>query len=182
MNMKFKGVMLRPVESTDLHILQRLFNDPEVNQDTMGWEFPVSMDQQNAWFSTLKNNKSVFRAMIENEAGETVGEISLANIDYKNRTASIGGAKILNEYQSIGYGVKAFIAMLDLVFDQMNFYCIEIQHLESQLVTKHVMEKMGFVLEGTLRQRIHKNGQRHDIMVWSVTADEYKIIRARYKG
>lgn len=177
MIMRFKGIKLRPIEESDLPILQKLFNDPEVNEDVIGWDFPVSMDQQLSWFKSLKDKKTEFRAMIETDAGETVGTISLSNLDYINRTSSINGAKILKEYQSIGYGFKAFIAILDMIFRQLDFYYLEVRHLDSQLVTKHVMERMRFTHEGTLRGRVLKDGIRHDILIWSITADEYKLIR-----
>ena len=175
--MTFKGIKLRPIELEDLSVLQKLFNDPEINKDTTGWELPVSMDHQNAWFSTLKDKKNEFRCMIEDGDGETVGTISISQIDYRNRTVSLNGAKVLTEYQNKGYGIYAFIAMLNIIFDQMDFYCVEIQHLSKHSTTKHIMEKLCFVHEGTLRNRVYKNGKRHDVLVWSMNSEEYKAAR-----
>lgn len=174
MSLRYKDVLIRPVEAGDLPFLQRLHNDPDINEATTGWDFPVSMDRQLAWFSSLKNDRACFRGMIELQNGEIVGTVSVSDFDYRNRTLSFNGAKILREYQNAGYGRQAFITMMSLAFDDLDFFCMEVRHLDSQEVTRHVLEKLGLTLEGTLRGRIHKNGQRHDVLVWSMTADEYR--------
>lgn len=180
--MIFQGVRLRPIEAEDLPLLQRLFNEPQYNHDTMGWDFPVSMDQQAAWFGTLKNRKTEFRAMIETEAGETIGALTLSNIDYRNRTAVLGGGKVLEAYQSKGYATKAVMAMLEVVFGQMDLHCVETQYLDTQRASRRLFEKLGFTVEGTLRQRIFKNGRRHDVEVVSITAEEYRKTRELMLG
>jgi len=45
-----------------------------------------------------------------------------------------------------------------------------------------VFEKLGFTVEGTLRQRVYKNGRRHDVEVVSITAEEYRKTRERMLG
>lgn len=178
MNMKFRRVTLRPIEAEDLPMLQKMYNEPEVNQDTMGWDFPVSMDHQVNWYSSIKHDRSTLRFMIQANTGETVGMISVSDIDTRNRTANVNGAKVLSEYQNKGYAYEAAVALFDALFDQMDFYCIQVMHLESQTVTKHLCEKFNFSHEGILRNRIFKNGARHSVWVWSIAHDEYKKVRA----
>lgn len=175
MSLRYKDVSIRPVETGDLALLQSLHNDPDMNEATLGWSFPISMDQQLKWFSNLKSDYSCFRGMIELQTGEIVGMVSVSDFDYRNRILSFNGVKILKKYRNTGYGRQAFIAMMGLAFDDLDFFCMEVRHLDSQKVTRHVMEKMGLTLEGTLRKRIYKNGWRHDVLVWSITSEEYRL-------
>lgn len=180
MSLNYKDVRIRPVEAADLPLLQILHNDPSSTDLTVGWELPVSMDKQLEWFSNLKKENTKFRGMVELKTGEVIGTASVANMDYLNRTISLNGVKILPQYQGSGYAQQALIAMISLAFDDLGFYIMEVVHLETQKITRHVLEKMGFVREGTLRKRVYKNSQRIDVFVWSITAAEYREYLPRW--
>ena len=166
----------RPVAPTELQpsrLCRKLFNSPEVNALTTGWNFPVSMDQQMSWFAGIKTDQRTQRFIFENEAGEAIGTIFLSNIDYRNRVAEIGGDKILPAFWGRHYGAYATLALLQIVFEFMDFYLIEVKFVKENERSLKQLTHLGFSCDGVLRSRAYKNGRRYDMVVVSMTAEEY---------
>ena len=72
MNIKGKNVTLRAIEREDLDLMRDMFNDEEIEQLVVGWAFPISRYQQQAWFENNIQNKNHLRLIIETDAGEAL--------------------------------------------------------------------------------------------------------------
>ena len=168
MNIYFKDIVLRAIEESDLNMLKDMMNDPEIENVTGGYSYPVSSFQQRKWFENLQNRNNELRLIIETKEHGAIGIVMLTNIDWKNRCAQ-SHSKIANgDFRGRGYGTMASAALVNYAFKELNLHCIYSHVLEHNEASKRVREKIGFIKEGILRDRVYKNGKYHNVEVWSI--------------
>ncbi len=169
-----KGLEFRAVEEKDQDLLKKLINDPKIEQMVVGWSYPVSDHRQMEWFNNIRKDKSSIRLMVEAKDIGTIGFASISDLDLKNSTASIN-TKILNtkETRNQGFGTRLLKMLLDYSFDQLNLNCIIADCLHYNVPSRKTLEKFNFKYEGTLRERIFKDGAYHDLYSYSLLKDDY---------
>lgn len=171
----YEDITLRAIEESDLELLKEMINDPETENMTGGYSYPVSSYQQRKWFEGLYNRQHELRLIIDTEQHGPIGLVMLTNIDWKNRSAQTH-SKITsrNDLRGKGYGTKASRALVEYAFQQLNLHCLYSHTLDYNVASQRVRQKCGFKKEGILRQRIYKNGEYHDVVVWSILRDEFE--------
>lgn len=83
--------------------------------------------------------------------GSLNGVIGFHQVDWENRSASIG-CWIGEKYQGRGVATNACRAMVDVAFYEYDLNRVEIQCAVTNHKSRHIPEKLGFVLEGCRRQ------------------------------
>ncbi len=78
------------------------------------------------------------------------GIISIHDISWSNQHASIG-YWISEEYQGRGIITRSCRSLIDYIFTNMNFNRVEIRCAEFNASSRAVVERVGMVQEGTLR-------------------------------
>lgn len=175
------SVILRAIEEKDMNFLQEMINDPEIEQMTGGYSFPVSADRQKRWFDNYDQQKDL-RCMIEIKNGKTIGMIMLTDIDWKNRTAQLHQkvkAKIEDRKKNDVY--DAMMGFLNYAFNELDMQCIYGYVLEYNFLSRKLALKCGLKEEGVLRSRVFKNGKRHALIANSVVRDDFIKIYLKYK-
>lgn len=169
MIIKYEDIILRAIEEEDLELLKDMMNDPEIENMVSGYSFPVSTFQQNKWFQNMQNNNNELRLVIDSEKDGAIGAVMLTDIDWKNRNAAFH-LKLCNKknVRGRGYGTKATKAMIKYAFEQLNLHCLTTNNMEYNATIEALKEKCGFIKEGTLRERIFKNGRYYNTHVWSI--------------
>jgi len=180
MIIKYEDISLRAIEESDLELLKEMINDPEIENMTGGYSYPVSTYGQRQWFEGLQDRQDELRLIIDTEQHGSIGLVMLTNIDWKNRSAQTH-SKIANrdDLRGRGYGTKASKALVEYAFEQLNLHCLYSHTLDYNIASQRVREKCGFKKEGILRQRIYKNGEYHDVVVWSILREEFDEYKRR---
>lgn len=174
MIIKYEDIILRAVEENDLELLKDMINDPEIENMTGGYSFPVSTYQQKKWFENLSNKTDELRLVIDTQEYGAIGVVMLSDIDWKNRTAqSHWKITSKNNLWGKGHGTKAVRALIKYGFKELNLHCIYCNIIESNIVSARVAEKCSFKREGILRGRVYKNGKYHNVIVWSILKGEF---------
>jgi RimJ/RimL family protein N-acetyltransferase len=169
MNYIYNDITLRAIEESDLELIREMMNDPEIENMTGGYSFPISVYQQKKWFEGLLNNNKELRTVIETKEHGAIGLVMLTDIDWKNRTAQFHSKIATSKnLRGKGYGTVATKALLKYAFEQLNLNCIYSHIIDYNIPSQKVKEKCGFRREGLLRNRIYKNGKYHDVVVWSI--------------
>lgn len=169
------AVNLRPLEKSDLAYLRRLANDPEVRENVVGWDWPLSDAGQEVWFSSLAGDSSTRRFIIETETGESVGLTGFWDIDWRNRTAmtaiKLGGT---DDARGRGYGAAAIRAIMEFAFLDAGFNRLHATILatNSRSLAAFV-RKSGWTEEGRLRKHIWKNGEYVDLVQIGILRSEF---------
>ena len=170
-----KIVKLRALEMTDLEMLRKIVNDPEIEKLVGGWSFPISKKEQEDWYNTIYRDKKNLRFAIETKEDGIIGMADLRNIDWKNRTAS-HGMKIGNrDYRKKGYGTDVVMAVMRYAFYELGLNRLECNILDYNIPSQKLyIDKCGWTVEGKKRQHIFKNNKFHDQLIVGILKEEYE--------
>jgi RimJ/RimL family protein N-acetyltransferase len=83
------------------------------------------------------------------------------------------------QYRGKGYGTEATQLLLKYAFHEINLHRVQLTVFAYNLSAIAVYEKLGFVKEGVMRERLHRDGQRHDVLLYSLLRHEWE---ARQNG
>ncbi|MGD9898865.1 MAG: GNAT family N-acetyltransferase [Calditrichaceae bacterium] len=103
---------------------------------------------------------------------QLIGEVSLRNIKWYNRKAELS-IFIADKYQGKGYGKTALLAVIKYAFETMNFYRLEAEVVDYNDRARKMIEKMGFIPEGRLREAKYYDGKYYDILRYGFLKTEY---------
>lgn len=178
MELYYGCVKLRAIEEGDAELLKLLINLPEVEQYTVGSYPPVSSWQQEQWIKSNPSTRESARWMVELKNGTTLGMVILKNVDWINRSGTIGYKRNPNERARMKGDMRdAVYATLIYAFDELNLHRVELGILAYNAPSIKLAEDMGFVKEGVQRSKIFKAGAWHDEWIFGLLRDEF----VRYK-
>ncbi|MFW6082590.1 MAG: GNAT family N-acetyltransferase [Chloroflexota bacterium] len=169
-------VRLRPVKRDDLHCYVDWFSDPQVRR-YMDKVLPVSLAQQERWFEDLQERiqrREVVMLAIETRDGTHIGNISLFDINWKDRGAELGITIGNRDYWSQGYGCDSVRTMLGLAFRDLNFHRVCLRVHGDNIRGIRCYEKAGFKKEGTLRESVFRDGTYLDVIVMGILRSEFE--------
>ena len=111
-----------------------------------------------------KNNQAdrVHFAVMVDEV--VVGDLYLKRIDRENRTCTLSIHMKNDSVKNRGYGTAAEILALEHAFNELRMDAVLADSLITNTRSRHVLEKVGFVMTGTDGQRCH---YRCDKSGWS---------------
>lgn len=92
------------------------------------------------------------------KSGEQIGLIGANATWVPFRQAEVGYA-LLSEFAGKGYGSEALAAFSDHLFQACDFHKLTAQVVEGNWASRRVLEKNGFLHEGTLRDNFLLRGQ-----------------------
>jgi RimJ/RimL family protein N-acetyltransferase len=170
-------IRLRSIERGDLPNYVEWLNDPEVIEGLV-MSIPFSMEDETHWFEGLAERPAEERPLaIEFRDGEEwklIGSCGFHNIDWKSRAAEIGIAIGHKASWNQGYGTETMHLMLRFGFETLNLNRIFLRVYEYNQRAVRSYGKVGFVLEGKLRQARYKAGQYFDEYIMSVLRSEWE--------
>ena len=151
-----------------------LRNQPDVRK-YMYTCHEISEVEHQAWLDSLKGNarQSVFVII---NAGQPIGIVSLSAINTVQKTAD--WAFYLDpQLQGKGFGSLVEFWLLDHAFNDAGLEKLNCEVLQSNTAVIGMHQKFGFALEGVRRQNILQDGQRLDVVLLGITAQEWRTRR-----
>jgi len=135
-----------------------------------------SVEKADDWFTEiqkLQGNKNVRLGIFLND-GTVIGDVALQDIDYQNRSCTIGLGLHKIENRNKGYGTEAVKLMLDYGFNHLGIECISANTLEINNSARKSLEKLDFVLEGRERKAVYFGEKKYDRYNYAILASEYR--------
>lgn len=175
-------LVLRRFEFSDLDSMMRNWvSDPAV-QNSYGEPVYATPEEGKALLAKTiagYEHANDYRwAVIEKQSGECIGQIAFFLVDVKNEFAEIEYC-IGAHYQGKGYATEACRAVLQYGFDVIRLHKVQICSRPSNAPSRRVIEKCGFVYEGTLRDYFRMDdGTFESRMYFSLMIDEYRRMDA----
>ena len=170
------AVRLRALGRDDLETLRGFVNDPEVMRFSNVYR-PISEVEQVAWWERTARDSSCVWFGIEDVRGGTaklVGTCCLVELDWVSRKAElrvrIGDRGVWGQ----GLGTEACALLVAFAFDDLNLGRIWLRVLDSNPRAIRVYEKLGFVVEGTLRRSAYVDGAHRDTIVMGLLRGEWR--------
>jgi len=174
MLLKYKNATLRAIEKKDTELLLNMMNDIEIEKMTVDSHFPISFINQENWVNNYKNTEETVRLMVELDNNKTIGMIILTGINYKTRTAELAFKRYAKKEDRLPDDMlNGCVAMLNYAFNELGLNCIYCTALSYNDRSLNLQKKLGFIKEGTLRQRVFKNGRYQDLVSCSLVRDEF---------
>ncbi len=174
MEIKGKFVTLRAMRQDDMQFICDLFNDPELENLVVGWSFPLSIDQQNAWFNKNMGDQKNFRFIIEIPEDGPVGVATLTNIDWKNRSANQGIKLSSKEKRNKGIGTDSVMAIQRYAFDELGLHRLNSSRFEFNVASEKLYKKCGWTDEGIKRESAFKRGQWRNLVMMGILESDYR--------
>lgn len=172
------GILLRPLERSDLETLAKWRNTPEIYQQFFN-TFPIAMSGQETWYQDLLKRPDAKLFIIETLAdGQAIGTIGYDHIDWKNQKAELGNTLIGElAYRGKDLGKEAVRLMLHFGFSEMNLNRIYLKVYANNKLAIHVYESCGFHVEGILQEEYFRNGRFQDVCLMAILRKEYPDLR-----
>ncbi|RQR48550.1 N-acetyltransferase [Burkholderia sp. Bp9002] len=146
---------LRPLEEEDAHALFEIWADAEAMRY---FSIPAMVDfdearERIARKLTTAADGMDFNCVLESRAtGEVVGECALFHVNAQCRRAEIGFS-LKRRHWGSGYMGEAAAALVEHAFGAMNLNRLEADIDPRNVASARVLERLGFVREGLLRER-----------------------------
>lgn len=169
-----KLVRLRALTQSDLPQLIEWRNDPEVKALLIGWSYPVALETEQVWFEGASQDESTQRLAIELLAdGRYIGNIGLYDIDWINRKAEYGILIGDKTAWGQGFGLDASKTLLAYAFRELNLHRIFLRVLTQHIRALRLYDKLGFRVEGRLREDIYRGGAYQDALIMGMLASDF---------
>lgn len=176
MNILGKIVTLRAMTKNDMQMICDMFNDPNMENNVVGWAFPISLEQQMAWFDSHMNDRTNFRFIIETPEDGAVGVATLTSIDWKNRCATHGIKLANKEKRTKGIGTDTVMAIMRYAFDELGLHRLDGSWFDTNAASKGLYTKCGWKEEGVKRSCVFKNGQWRDLTIVGILDSDYHAV------
>ncbi len=176
--LKGKNVLLRPVKMSDLPMLLKWFNDPEITQYLLIY-LPIMEIGERKWIEDLNTIKAASDLVfiieaIEKSGNVPIGDCGLHHINQKDQNAELGIAIGEKKYWSKGFGTEAARLLIDYGFNQLNLNRIYAGAIEYNKKSIGMQKKVGFKREGCQRKAIFKNGRFWNLFISGMLRNEWK--------
>jgi RimJ/RimL family protein N-acetyltransferase len=167
-----KDIILRPMERSDIELKVKWFNDAAVNR-TLVLDETLELEKSFKWFDAAVRNDQRRDFIIETKSGEPIGITGLLEINQKHGTAEcfcvIGEKKAWGK----GIGTIAHSLLIQWAFEKLGLHKIWAVIYTENIAIIKIIEKLGFKIEGTLRQEKTVSGKRIDLFRIGLLRDEF---------
>ena len=171
---KTQRIGLRSLKAEDINGgYAHWLNDPEVCEFNSHHRFPQSEADLKLYIDeTIGNRQMIVFALIDLKNNIHIGNISLQNINFIDRSAEL--AFILGEcaYWGKGYACEAASAIMEHAFEQLNLHRLYMGTADNNIRMQKLAHKLGFTEEGRRVDALFKDGNYHDVI-------EYGKLRKR---
>ncbi|MDP2340450.1 MAG: GNAT family protein [Deltaproteobacteria bacterium] len=168
-------VQLRAIERADLPTFVRWMNDPHT-RSLIARSSPLSMAEEERWFDALLKSTTDVVFVIETRGppgkARLIGTCGMHKIDWKNRNCAVGIVVGDVGDRGQGYGTDAMACLVRHAFADLGLYRVELEVFPDNPAALKSYERCGFVVEGTRRSAIFKEGAFKDLVLMSVLVDD----------
>ncbi len=174
------SVALHTIEDEDLEFLQTGRNDPAVRRP-LTVNRPSNGEQTREFFENAISTDeganflictSVDETMESEDGPDPVGMVSLFDEDERAGTATIAYWVVPDE-QGEGYCTEATGLLCEYAFAERRLNKLRADVLATNDASRTVLEKLGFVEEGLLREEKYVYGEYVDVHRFGLLADDW---------
>lgn len=172
---KTKRLIIRPYQLADEQAVYQVINNAGIYAMTINIPYPYPKDQVATWIHfTLKNAayKLGFEWGIFDQKGYYLGNIGLVNINWQHHHGEVTYF-IKQEAWGQGYATEAVAAILNYGFLNLQLERVQGRFMAENKASSRVLEKCGFVYEGTARHAVMKDYTYKDIVYCALLKKTY---------
>lgn len=175
-------VDLRTFEEADLAFVRDCVNDPRVWKSLGGQATPTNLAMERRFFEEENRDDGTIKFVVtarDADGGSggggdgpvRVGMVELNGIDWERGRAEVA-FWIAPDHQDAGYGRDALATLVGYAFDQLGLHKLSAEAFAFNEASRRLLESVGFVEEGTLREEEFVDGEWHDAVRYGLLAAE----------
>jgi diamine N-acetyltransferase len=165
-------VYLRPLERTDVPLLQAWINDQEVIRNLLNFR-PMNLQGEEEFLDKVTRDPDLVVLGIALRSDDRlIGDVALHRIQSRDRQAGFGILIGEKAEWSKGYGTEATRLIVRYAFDVLNLNRVWLHVLENNKRGQRAYEKVGFKVEGVLRQSAFREGRYLDTITMGILRGE----------
>lgn len=166
-------VVVRNLTRADVPLLVKWKNDPDIADLVRGAPINTTFEIESRRFARGLDDHDTLRLIIETLTGKPIGFISLGEIDRDNHKAEVGMLVGEKEYWDRGFGTDGLRILLNYLFFELDFNRIGLEVFEYNIRAKKAYQKIGFKVEGLLRQGLFRKGRYYDIFLMGILKQDF---------
>lgn len=166
-------IYLRAMEEKDIPYKVKWINDNEVRK-TLNFDYPISELSTKQWLYKITSDnkrKEFIICLLEND--EPIGYTGLININYKDLKAEMYMGIGERKYWGKGYAKETRTILLEYAFMELGLNKIYTYNWINNEKIIGLNKKLGFKIEGTLKDDIFSHGEFRDRVIMGILRDEF---------
>lgn len=167
-------VYLSPRNPDDYEIFTKWMNDLEVTKGLTSSHRIFTFTDEKKYLSMDSNQSESHFMIVDNESDKTIGSTALMDIDYINRTATLGVFIGDKDFWGKGYGSDAINLILDFGFNIHNLNNIKLHVYDYNERAIKCYEKLGFKVVGRLRESKIVCNKKYDDIIMDMLSSEFE--------
>jgi RimJ/RimL family protein N-acetyltransferase len=170
-------VYLRPLEVADAAVVTPWFNDPDVTRFLLRHQ-PMSLHAEEEFLRRIPvNENDIVLGIALKETDALIGTAGL-HPEYRCRSARFGITLGDKSTWDKGYGTTVTLLMVNYAFETLNMNRVWLHVYEYNPRGQHVYEKVGFRVEGRLRQETYRDGRYWDVITMGLLREEWQAAKS----
>lgn len=181
MKLETSRLILRPFTQEDLQDLYEYAQNPKVGPNA-GWKPHENLEESQEILNMFLNGDEIIFAVEFKENGKVIGSVGLHRDPHRAPTiaSKMLGYVLSADYWGKGLMTETANAVIDFAFTDEKLDLLTCSHFSHNKRSKRVIEKCGFVYEGTLRHAYPiYNGEIMDDCCYSMTRKEHAEMRSK---
>ena len=166
-------IYLRLMEASDISLKVKWTNDPEI-RETLIMDY-TSETKTKQWLqkASADGSRRDFMIVFKNN-DQAIGFSSLKDIDYANSKAEMTICIGEKEYWGKGFALETRTLIINYAFTELGLNKVFTFNWVKNGRVIQLNEKLGFKVEGTLRQHIFFKGEFRDFYVMGLLKNQWK--------
>lgn len=168
-------VRLTAIRESDIDTLISWDDDPEFMRMLIsGPSYPRPEIAQREWWTERLKARDQYHFAIRTQVHDAViGTVHINEIEWPHGTAWLSIGIGSREARGKGYGTEAMRLALDFAFRNLNLHRIALSVFAYNEPAIRTYERLGFTHEGTMREFLQRDGQRFDMHIYGMLAEEW---------
>lgn len=165
----------------------RLLEESDISQDYVGWlndaevtrymetgTYPSTPESIRTYLERFQGSTTdVIFAIVDRETDQHIGNVTLNNINWIHRTADTGLIIGRKDFWGKGCAFEAWSLVLEYAFQRLGLRKIIAGAIADNTASIAVLEKLGFRVEGRLRQEFLVDGEYRDGVRLGLLREEF---------
>jgi len=159
-----KNIFLRPLSKEDrFDNYANWLNDQETTLFMGSGRFPATMEGLKEYIDSYNKNKDgMLLGIFLKKSSRHIGNITLHQINWKDRHAEIGILIGDKKSRGKGYAMEAIKLVAAHAFNKLNLRKLYTGMVKDNEASRRTFEKVCFKVEGILREHFYLNGKYLD--------------------
>jgi len=172
---KIGSHLIRGLKSEDADSLYQFMSDRDVTKFMS--LHADKLEQVRSWIEVMierfEKRQAIYWVIADVKEGQVIGRCHYLYVNHEHSRGEIGYC-LTKAYWGQGITTKAITAIVKYGFEHLELNRIEATVSSENYASARVLEKVGFVKEGTLRQHTFRDDRYHDVDTFSFLKKDWK--------